>query len=126
MRCVTHILNLIIKDGLKHLNVSIVKIRGAVKYVRSSPSRLQKFKECVQVEMIESKSLVCLDFETRWNSTFLMLKTVVMFNKAFQNLHSKDVDCIRELEKSSGVPNEADWKKISTFLSFLKSSMMPC
>ena len=120
MRCAAHILNLIIKDGLKDLDVSIVKVRGAVKYVRSSPSRLQKFKECVEEEMIQTKSLVCLDVETRWNSTFLMLKTAVMFKKAFQNLHSKDVACIKELEKSGGVPTEEDWKKTGTFLPFLK------
>jgi len=119
MRYAAHILNLIVKDGLKDLNVSIVKICGAVKYVRSFPSRLQKFKECMEEEMIQSKSLVCLDVETRWNSTFLMLKTIVTFKKAFQNLHSKDITCIRELEKSGGVPNKEDWKKISTFLPFL-------
>jgi len=39
MRIATYILNLIVKDGLKDLDVSIVKICGAVKYVRSSPSR---------------------------------------------------------------------------------------
>jgi len=49
-----------------------------------------------------------------------MLKTAVMFKKAFQNLHSKDITCIKELEKLGGVPNEEDWKKISTFLPFLK------
>ena len=51
MRCAAHILNLIVKDGLKDLDVSIVKIHGAMKYVRSSPSRLQKFKECVEEEL---------------------------------------------------------------------------
>lgn len=120
MRCAAHILNLIVKDGLKDLDVSIVKIRGVVKYVRSSPSRLQKFKECVEEEMIQTKSLVSSDVETRWNSTFLMLKTAVMFKKTFQNLHSKDVTCIKELEKSGGAPTEEDWKKIGTFLPFLK------
>ena len=46
---------------------------------------------------------------------FWMLKTAVMFKKTFPNLCSKDVACIRELEKSGGVPNEEDWKKIGTF-----------
>ena len=58
MRCAAHILNLIVKDGLKDVDVSIVKICGVVKYVRSSPSWLQKFKEYVEEEMIQSKSIV--------------------------------------------------------------------
>ncbi|KAK4349183.1 hypothetical protein RND71_031938 [Anisodus tanguticus] len=46
MRCVAHILNLVVRDGLKDLDSSIVKIRGSVRYVRYSPARLQKFKAC--------------------------------------------------------------------------------
>uniref|UniRef100_A0A7C9DW00 hAT-like transposase RNase-H fold domain-containing protein n=1 Tax=Opuntia streptacantha TaxID=393608 RepID=A0A7C9DW00_OPUST len=65
MRCAAHILNLVIKDGLKDLDPSIVKVHAAVRFVRSSPARLQKFKACVEEEKIEYKGLVCLDIETR-------------------------------------------------------------
>ena len=61
MRCAAHILNLVVRDGLKDVSVSVLKVRAAVKYVRSSPSRLQKFKSCVDEEKITSKGLVCLD-----------------------------------------------------------------
>ena len=50
--CYSYILNLVIKDGLKDLDLSIVKVR-------------------VEEEKIECKGLVCLDIETRWNSTYL-------------------------------------------------------
>ena len=73
MICIAHIVNLIVNEGLKEHQDSITRIRGAVKYVRQSPSRLQKFKKCVQIENIQSKSLLCLDVSTRWNSTYLML-----------------------------------------------------
>ena len=36
MHCCAHILNLIVQDGLKFLNESIVKVRNAVRYVKSS------------------------------------------------------------------------------------------
>ena len=39
VRCVAHILNLVVKDGLNKINDSIARIRHAVKYVKSSPSR---------------------------------------------------------------------------------------
>ncbi|KAK2638421.1 hypothetical protein Ddye_026216 [Dipteronia dyeriana] len=38
-----HILNIIVGDGLKDLHDSIVAIRNAVKFVKSSPSRLERF-----------------------------------------------------------------------------------
>ena len=40
MRCIAHIVNLIVNEGLKEHNDSIARIRGVVKYVRQSPSRL--------------------------------------------------------------------------------------
>jgi len=43
MRCCAHILNLIVTDGLKEVSDSIVKVRNAVKYVKSSPSKFEKF-----------------------------------------------------------------------------------
>jgi len=50
----------------------------------------------------------------------LAAKIVVMFKKAFQNLQSEDVTCIKELEKLGGIPNEKNWEKIGTFLPCLK------
>uniref|UniRef100_A0A803KUW4 hAT-like transposase RNase-H fold domain-containing protein n=1 Tax=Chenopodium quinoa TaxID=63459 RepID=A0A803KUW4_CHEQI len=76
MHCATHILNLTIREGLKECDESIIRIRNAVRFLRSSPARLQKFRNnCVNQEQIESKRQLCLDVETRWNSTYLMLET---------------------------------------------------
>ena len=67
MRCCAHILNLIVQDGLKSLNESIVKVCNVVRYVKSSPNRFEKFKACVEKKKkkIQSKSLLCLDVSTR-------------------------------------------------------------
>ncbi|KAF7822115.1 zinc finger BED domain-containing protein RICESLEEPER 2-like [Senna tora] len=65
VRCCAHILNLVVNDGLKDLHNSISAIRNAVRYVRSSPARLQRFKDLVQKEKIDCKALVCLDIVTR-------------------------------------------------------------
>lgn len=90
MRCCAHILNLIVNEGLKSMHDSLIKIRNAVRYVRASPSRMQRFKACVEREKIQSKSLVCLDVPTRWNSTFLMLEAAIKFQKAFERLEDSD------------------------------------
>uniref|UniRef100_A0A803MBM2 hAT-like transposase RNase-H fold domain-containing protein n=1 Tax=Chenopodium quinoa TaxID=63459 RepID=A0A803MBM2_CHEQI len=122
MRCAAHILNLVVKDGLKDVNISVLKVRAAVKYVRYSPSRLLKFKSCVQEENITCKGLVCLDIETRWNSTYLMLKTALAFRKAFKNMKTKFSPYTRELMKQpvGGAPDDEDWDKIESFFPFLE------
>lgn len=44
MRCVAHILNLIVQDGLNVYNESIIKVRNAVKYVRSFVARTTRLR----------------------------------------------------------------------------------
>jgi hypothetical protein len=45
VRCCAHIVNFIVCDGLKEINISVVKIRNAIRFVRSSPSRHLAFKK---------------------------------------------------------------------------------
>nr|KYP40084.1 hypothetical protein KK1_038585 [Cajanus cajan] len=65
MHYCVHILNLSVKDRFKENIDVIMRICGAIKYVRFSPSRLSKFKARVKQQNIEFKGLVCLDVETR-------------------------------------------------------------
>ena len=41
MRCVVHIINLVVQNGLKDLNESITRVRDAVRYFKQSPTRLR-------------------------------------------------------------------------------------
>ncbi|XP_062112712.1 zinc finger BED domain-containing protein RICESLEEPER 2-like [Humulus lupulus] len=88
MRCYAHIVNLIVSEGLKEKHDSIVSIRHAVRYVRSSPARLKEFKKVVIEEGIECKGFLCLDVQMRWNSTYLMLNCAIKFRKAFESMES--------------------------------------
>ncbi|KAM6571670.1 hypothetical protein CsatA_015750 [Cannabis sativa] len=121
MRCSAHILNLIVSDGLKELNEAISSIRNAVRYVRSSPARLKRFKESCMDANIESKALLCLDVVTRWNSTYMMLEAAIKFKKAFDNLEG-DANYTRyfDEERMVGPPSNLDWEKAGVFVSFLK------
>nr|XP_023886061.1 zinc finger BED domain-containing protein RICESLEEPER 2-like [Quercus suber] len=49
LHCCAHILNLIIQDGLKEIDIAIQKIRESVKYVKGSQVRKQKLLESVNV-----------------------------------------------------------------------------
>ena len=44
MRCSTHILNLIVKDGLEELEDAIENIHDSVAYWTATPKKIEKFK----------------------------------------------------------------------------------
>ncbi|KAM0888938.1 hypothetical protein ACQ4PT_028030 [Festuca glaucescens] len=73
MRCAAHIVNLIVQDGLKEVDLSIQRVRAVVRYIRNGGTRITKFKEIVVEEKVDAKAFLRIDVPTRWNSTFLML-----------------------------------------------------
>ncbi|KAF7820677.1 zinc finger BED domain-containing protein RICESLEEPER 2-like [Senna tora] len=118
-----HILNLVVNDGLKDLHNSISAIRNVVRYVRSSPARLQRFKDLVQKEKIDCNALVCLDIVTRWNSTYLMLEHALKFQKVFDRMEYEDDGYnayFRDDTHRLGPPMTFDWSNAYVFVQFLK------
>ncbi|KAF7820963.1 zinc finger BED domain-containing protein RICESLEEPER 2-like [Senna tora] len=123
VRCCAHILNSVVNDGLKDLHNSISAIRNAVRYARSSPARLQRFKDLVQKEKIDCKALVCLDIMTRWNSTYLMLEHALKFQKVFDRMEDEDDGYnayFRDDTHRLGPPMTFDWSNAYVFVQFLK------
>ena len=83
LRCCAHIINLVVRDGLEEQFDFVTRIRNAVTYVRSSPARYKSFEDCVARVEVKSKQKPSLDVDTRWNSTYLMLDTAVLYEHAF-------------------------------------------
>ncbi|XP_023876928.1 zinc finger BED domain-containing protein RICESLEEPER 2-like [Quercus suber] len=125
LRCCAHILNLIVGDGMREIDASIAKVHEAVRYVKSSPNRNQTFMSFVERLGIKSKSLLCLDVPTRWNSTYLMLETAQKFEKVFIRIDFKDdsySSYFMNKENSGGMgsPSGIDFQNCRTFVGFLK------
>lgn len=80
-----------------------------MRYVRSSPGRLRKFKGFVKLENIKSKSLVYLDVETRWNSTCMMMESTLKFERAFSNMELRNNKYAQELSKGKGSPTSSSY-----------------
>ncbi|GKD54073.1 zinc finger BED domain-containing protein RICESLEEPER 2-like protein, partial [Tanacetum coccineum] len=138
LRCCAHILNLVVRDGLEEQFKSISKICNAVRYVRPSPARAATFRESVERVNIQCDKKPCLDVETRWNSTFLMLETAEKYAAAFDRLklidykyrsyfYGDDEDDFadntrkrKRKEKVLGAPEEDDWEKARQFIVYLR------
>ncbi|KAL6502068.1 hypothetical protein OROGR_027201 [Orobanche gracilis] len=112
IRCCAHILNLIVQKGLKDMDVSVVKVRKSVKYIKGSQGRKEKFKECIAQVALEKKKGLRQDVPTRWNSTYLMLESALYYRKAFTHLQLSDSNYKHGLE-------DAEWDKIEAICKFL-------
>ncbi|XP_075109234.1 zinc finger BED domain-containing protein RICESLEEPER 2-like [Nicotiana tabacum] len=114
VRCMAHIMNLVVQDGLKESSVSIERVRHAMRYVRQSPARLKRFQECFDAEQLNSKKTSCLDVPSRWNSTYLMLRRAIEFECAFSHYASSEIGLRHYLEHSYidvGIPTVAVYLK---------------
>ena len=123
MRCCAHILNLIVRDGMREIDASIAKVCEAVRHVKSSPNRNQTYVGFVERLGIESKSLLCLDVPTKWNSTYLMLETAQKFEKVFIRMDYEDdsySSYFMNKENSGGMrsPSGIDFQNYRTFMGF--------
>ncbi|KAM1519537.1 hypothetical protein ACFX1Z_022324 [Malus domestica] len=131
MRCACHILNLVVKSGLKELTKSVKGIRNCVKYIHSSPARLEKFRDFAILFKMDKMSNVPFDVSTRWNATYKMFDVAYKFRKVFlrmaeENVQFRDyfeemeMDSKKNLVKRVGPPEEEDWEKALAFTHFLK------
>ncbi|CAN1254869.1 Zinc finger BED domain-containing protein RICESLEEPER 2 [Linum perenne] len=125
IRCVALVVNLVVNDGLRECSISIERVRETVKWVKSSPARLVKFKSCIVFEGIESKKLVCLDVSTRWNSTYLMLEVAEKYEAAFKLLEGNDKNfkwsfgCNPNQNETLGTPTPFDWNNVRRLMKYL-------
>ncbi|KAI3472907.1 hypothetical protein Pfo_030975 [Paulownia fortunei] len=125
MRCVAHIINLVVKDGLKEFNESIERVRTVMRYVRQSPVRLKKFNDFVVEEKVESKKSLCLDVPTRWNSVYTMLETAVIFKGVFDRYEVSDADFRADFMLGGpyaniGLPTKDDWVVVERFVKVFR------
>ena len=91
IRCSTHMLNLIVQDGLKIASDILRKIRQSMHYVKTSDSRMNQCFQCVeQVGGIDTSICLKSDCITRWNSTYMMLVSAIEYRRAFHSLSFVD------------------------------------
>jgi hypothetical protein len=81
-RCACHIINLIVKSGLKRLKPYLEAFRTAISFLNSSNQRIASYKSyCIAMGVRPRK--FGLDMDVRWNSTYLMLKHLIPYKSTF-------------------------------------------
>lgn len=115
IRCCAHIINLIVQQGLKEIEKEIEKASESVKYVKGSQVRKRKFLNCVKQVSLNDRKGLRQDVPIRWNSTFLMLDSVVYYKNAFYHLQLSD-------SNYKNCPSEEEWRKIEKIEKFLSMS----
>ncbi|CAN1346645.1 Zinc finger BED domain-containing protein RICESLEEPER 2 [Linum perenne] len=126
VRCVCHIINLIVQDGLNKIGMSVRRVREAVRWVRASPAREECFRNAVAIRKMKCKKMPLLDVPTRWNSTFSMLDTASAYEKAFKVLENMESNFVEDLGAKTyqgeviGVPSSSDWDSVRVLSSHLK------
>lgn len=122
-RCACHIINLIVKSGLKRLNACIDSFRDAISFINCSNQRIAAYKSfCVAMNVRPRK--FGLDMPVRWNSTYLMLKhilpykstlSVFLHTQSHQSRSSSSRTQVRDPELT-----EDDWVVGEKIFSFLE------
>ncbi|KAK2658238.1 hypothetical protein Ddye_004771 [Dipteronia dyeriana] len=113
IRCCVHIINLIVQDGLKEIDDVVHKVREGVKYARALQTTKQKFIECIKRVHLDSKRGLRQDVHTRWNSTYLMLDSVIYYRLACTALELAD-------SNYKHCPSESEWEKVEKLCKFLR------
>ena len=122
IRCAAHIVNLIVQDGIKHVGKSIESIRCAVKWIKKSGTRIEKFNKCALSARCDSTKSLVLDCPTRWNSTYHMLESAHVYEDAFARYDIEEVEFGNYLRsKGHSVPTTDDWTKAKKLCHFLKT-----
>jgi hypothetical protein len=77
MRCATHIINLIVKDGMSIMESGIQRVHESVRFWSATPKRHERFEKLVSQMNIKYEKKIALDCKTKWNFTYLMLSTTL-------------------------------------------------
>ena len=81
-RCACHIINLIVKSGLKRFKPYTEDFRTTINFLNSSNQRIAMFKNYCTAQDVRPRKFG-LDMDVRWNATYLMLKHLVPYKNIF-------------------------------------------
>ncbi|CAN0889279.1 Zinc finger BED domain-containing protein RICESLEEPER 2 [Linum grandiflorum] len=116
--CVTKVVNLVVTDELKEMNVVVERVREAIRWVMTDADRYERFKFCIKMKEIKSNKPLSVDVPAQWSSTYIMLEVAEKYEVAFrcfEDLHKNEFD-----NETLGFPSSEDWKNVRILVEYLK------
>ncbi|KAF5780727.1 putative transcription factor/ chromatin remodeling BED-type(Zn) family [Helianthus annuus] len=113
IRCASHLVKSLLEDSMESIKNVIEKIRESVRFVKSSLTTHGKFDEFAQQAGINTEKCLSLDNQMRWNSTYLMLESVLEYKSAFFLLQEHDASYTSYL-------SDEEWQRVGSVTSFIK------
>ncbi|KAJ6865964.1 hypothetical protein NC652_037480 [Populus alba x Populus x berolinensis] len=111
--CYAQTLELLARDGFYEIKDVLNKIRGCIEYVNATPSNQDKFREATNHVKLQDMKAACHDDPTRWETTFVMLRSALELREAFTQLEQVDFDFKVN-------PSTEEWKKLMVVCECLK------
>ena len=135
LRCFAHVIQLAVQEGLKccsMIDAAIGRFRVLVKKINDSP-KLQEALAKVCCDLKVTMKSLDLDVETRWNSTWQMVATVLVCRKALTELLRRIRQRHEGYTEFSITPSdplaaeisEITWSVLADFKKFLTLSKTP-
>ena len=130
LRCLAHVLQLAVKEGIKQcppVDIAIGRFRDLVKKISDSPKLLEAF-QAISLALKVAHKVPELDCETRWNSTWSMMSSVLKMQKPLEELLRRIRDRHEGFSGFSIAPADEiarpitaeTWSAMSDLCSFLK------
>lgn len=111
VRCICHVINLCVQDGLELLKSAYAPIRDAIMYLIRHPSLSKKWRQYCRENDMHPKRF-SKDVPTRWNSTYDLLNDSYKYRHALCNFFTQEqVNCCL-------FPNQ--WDSCSSLMALLK------
>ncbi|XP_034925372.1 uncharacterized protein [Populus alba] len=90
--CYAQTLELLARDGFYEIKDVLNKIRGCIEYVNATPINQDKFREATNNVKLQDMKAASHDDPTRWETTFVMLRSALELREAFTQLEQVDFD----------------------------------
>ncbi|KAK1439665.1 hypothetical protein QVD17_05485 [Tagetes erecta] len=112
-RCASHLVKSLLQDLMESIQNMTEKIRESVRFVKTSLTTQGKFDEFAQQAAINTKKRLFLDNQMSWNSTYLMLESVLEYKDAFILLQEHEPTYTTCL-------SDEEWQRVGSITSFIK------